>query len=131
MLGLVAQLRSRSAFPSITRTVYSLMLAALTLVQAALVRASICDELCDHRFCVFSPSVNSTITLSRSGAGAAAPMSGKLPVRACQPHTRPMVTLVLPAAVIWSTLPCSAVQSVLSGITCVSDPQVAAGNLVL
>src|SRR5436305_14250957 len=103
------------------------MLAALMLSHAARVRASMTDELWLQRFCVLSPSVKSTITLSRSGAGAAASGKGMLAVSACQPHTRPTVMLVLPAAVIWSTLALSAVQSVLIGRACTSEPQVSAG----
>src|SRR5215207_3314216 len=103
------------------------MFAALTLTQAAAVRASIDEELVLHRFCVFSPSVNRMMTLSRSGAGAAAPVNGRFNVSACQAHANPIVTLVLPAAAIASILVCIAVQSVESGIACTSDPQSAAG----
>src|SRR5215471_5256883 len=103
------------------------MFAAFTLVQAKAVRASIEDSLVLQRFCVLVPSVNSTITLSRSGAGAEASVNGRFDVRACQPHTNPIVTLVLPAACIASTLEFKAVQSVESGIAPARAPQFAAG----
>src|SRR5262245_20703582 len=106
------------------------MPAALTLVHASAVRASMFEVDVVQRFLVFSPSVSSTITLSRSGAGSVAWVNGTLGVRACQPHTRPMVTLVLPAAVIPLTLLWRAVQSLVSRIACVSDPQSAAGYFV-
>src|SRR5262245_18317714 len=70
--GLVAQLRSRSALPLITRTVYILILSALALVQTFSVRESIEDSVDDQRFCVLSPSVSTMMTLSRSGAAAGA-----------------------------------------------------------
>src|SRR5262245_55336234 len=91
------------------------MLAALTLSQAFCVRASI--ELADavQRFWVFSPSVISTITLSRSAAGAGA-LNGSFGDSSWKAQERPMVTLVLPVGVIASILACSAVQSSVSGI---------------
>src|SRR5262245_37602886 len=95
------------------------MLAALTLSQAFCVRASIdvADEV--QRFWVFSPSVISTITLSRSVAGAGA-LNGSFGDSSWKPHDNPMVTLVLPAGVISSIRALSAVQSSLSGIIAAS-----------
>src|SRR5436190_12299912 len=80
------------------------MFAAFTLVQAAAVRASIDEPLVVQRFWVLSPSVSSTITLSLSGAGSEPCVIGSLLVSARQPHTRPMVTLVLPDGFIASIL---------------------------
>src|SRR5262245_41530760 len=91
------------------------MLAALTLSQAFCVRASIEDELDDQRFWVFSPSVISTMTLSRSGAAAGA-LNGSFGDSSWKPHARPMVTLVLPDGVMASILALSAVQSSVKDI---------------
>src|SRR4051812_50204835 len=76
------------------------MLAALTLSQALLVRASIVEAVELQRFCVFSPSVINTMTLSRSGAGGGA-LNGSTGEINWKPQARPMVTLVLPAGGIW------------------------------
>jgi hypothetical protein len=67
------------------------------------VRASIevADEV--QRFWVFSPSVISTITLSRSGAGAGA-LNGSFGDSSWKAQERPMVTLVLPLGVMASIL---------------------------
>src|ERR1700752_3959480 len=111
------------------------MLSFLALVQASAVRGSICEALDDRRFCVLVPSVSSTTTLSRSGDGSAACESGRWGVSECQPHTIPMVTLVLPDACIESILllrllkPVSSSTSV-SGIIETSEPHCLAGNSV-
>src|ERR1044072_2666146 len=112
------------------------MFAFLALVQASAVRGSICESLFDQRFCVLVPSVNSTTTLSRSGEGSGACASGRLVVRDCQPHSMPIVTLVLPAAPIESILALRSVKPVVSstsvsGIIDTSDPHCLAGNSVL
>src|ERR1043166_9973982 len=109
------------------------MLAALALVQANAVRASIAEPLELQRFCVLSPSVSSTITLSLSGAGSLPWVSGSLLVSACQPHTSPMVTLVLPDACIASILELRLVKPAVSRmsvsvIIVVRPEHCAAGN---
>src|SRR4029079_15672261 len=113
------------------------MLAFFALVQASDVRASIEDSLDDQRFCVLMPSVSSTTTLSRSGDGSEACESGKFGVSECQPHSRPIVTLVLPDACIASILllrlvkPGSSSTSVSGIIDTSCDPHCLAGNSVL
>src|SRR5687768_14844688 len=97
------------------------MLAALTLSQAFCVRASIAEALELQRFWVFSPSVIRMMTLSRSVAGGGA-LNGSTGDSSWKPQARPMVTLVLPAGLIWSILAFSAVQSKDNGI-------IAAGQL--
>src|SRR6478672_1026464 len=113
------------------------MLAFLALVQASAVRGSICESLDDQRFCVLVPSVRSTTTLSRSGDGSAACDNGRFGVSECQPHSSPIVTLVLPDAAIASILLLRLVKPVLSS-TSVSgiietscEPHCLAGNSVL
>src|SRR5690349_14989210 len=91
------------------------MLAALMLSQTFCVRASIVDSVELQRFWVLVPSVRMTMTLSRSSAGAGA-LNGSTGEINWKPQARPMVTLVLPAGVMASTLEFSAVQSSLSGI---------------
>src|SRR4051794_37752502 len=93
------------------------------------------DPLVVQRFCVLSPSVNSTITLSLSGAGSVPCVSGKLLVSACQPHTNPIVTLVLPAGFMASILLLRLVNPVVSStsvrvIMLVTAEQETAGYLV-
>src|SRR5689334_16016966 len=102
----------------------------LMLLHRAVARASIDEPLVLQRFWVFWPSVRRMITLSRSDAGADPSGNGMLGVSACQPHTRPTVMLVLPAAVMPSILVLSASQLVLSGIAWTSEPHVAAGYQV-
>src|ERR1043165_8039821 len=111
------------------------MFAALALAQAAAVRASIDEPLVVQRFCVLSPSVSSTITLSLSGAGSLPWVNGSLLVNACQPHTSPIVTLVLPDACIASILELRLVKPVVSRMSVsvmivVRPEHCAAGNLV-
>src|ERR1044072_2101422 len=108
------------------------MFAALALVQAGAVRASMLDSLDDQRFCVLVPSVSSTITLSLSGAGSLPSGSGWLDVRACQPQTRPIVTLVFPGASIPLCLLLVLVKPVVSrmsvnGMSDASVPHCCAG----
>src|SRR4051794_17040310 len=91
------------------------MLAALTLSQALLVRASITEAVELQRFWVFSPSVIRMMTLSRSVAAAGA-LNGATGDINWKAQARPMVTLVLPVGFIWSILAFSAVQSSESGI---------------
>src|SRR5262245_10645333 len=113
------------------------MLAFLMLVQTNAVRASMVDSVVTFWLwrlshdSVLSPSVRMITTLSRLGAGAVPSGNGRLDVRACQAHTSPMVTLVLPLGLISSTLSLSAVQSVLSGIAFASEPQSSTGYSVL
>jgi len=77
MLGAVAQPCSRSRFPSITRTVKSLIFAFLMFSQTAAVRASIGAALVVKRFAVLSPSVSRISTFSTSERTAcAASLSG-------------------------------------------------------
>src|ERR1044072_4684825 len=108
------------------------MFAALALVQARAVPASMLDSLVDQRFCVLVPSVSSTITLSLSGAGSLPSGSGWLEVSACQAQTRPMVTLVFPAACIALILLLRLVKPVVSrmsvnGMSEASVPHCCAG----
>src|SRR5437764_1481208 len=65
------------------------MLAAFTLVQAAVVRASIVAWLVDQRFWVLSPSVSRMITLSRSGLGSKASVHGRFDVN--RPEEKPVM----------------------------------------
>src|SRR5262245_5952209 len=99
------------------------------LLQVASVRASIEAWFVYLRLLVFSPSVSRTMTCWVP-AGRAAALTGSPGVCTCQPQTRPMVWLVLPAATISSTLALSAVQSEDSGMIFASV-QFTAGKYVL
>src|SRR5438105_9966148 len=103
MFGAVAQFESSVALPSITRTTYILMFAALMLAHTAAVRASICDGTVVKRFCVFRPSVNRMMTFSTSGHTGLPSVHGSFEVNADHAHIAPMVTLVVPAGVMVST----------------------------
>src|SRR5436190_1106418 len=93
------------------------MLADLTLSHARLVRRSICCWMLENRFCVFIPSVSRMITCLVSG-GSGGVLSGPPGLSAFQPHTSPMVWLVLPLATIPSTALCSELQLLVSGTNC-------------
>src|SRR3954470_4605202 len=85
------------------------------LVQVASVRASIVAWFVLERLFVFRPSVSRMMTCwVPAGSGGA--LTGSPVDWTCQPQTRPMVWLVLPAATISSTLALSAVQSEDSGM---------------
>src|SRR5262245_874573 len=91
------------------------MPSALILLQTNLVRASISAALVVKRFCVLRPSVRNTMYLSMVFAGALPSVSGTFGVSACQPHTRPMVRLVLPSAFILPSVCLAAAQSLVRG----------------
>src|SRR5262249_50325854 len=82
------------------------------------------------RFWVFEPSVSRMITLSRSGCGSDAWVRGWVLVRACQPHTSPMVTLVFPDGFIASTLALNVAQSLVRGSASARPEHMEAGNSV-
>src|SRR5687767_13602979 len=109
------------------------MFAALMLEQTSAARESIVDELVTFvlfelfHASVLRPSVRMMMTLSRSGLGAAASLNGRAAVNACHAQTRPIVTLVLPLGLIWSTLVLSAVQSLVSGNETASEPHSSIG----
>src|SRR6185295_5205991 len=128
MFGAVAQPESKLALPSITRTTYILMFAALMLAHTAAVRASIADGVVVKRFWVFNPSVSRMMTFSTSGRTGLPSVNGSFDVSADHAHIAPMVTLVVPFGVMLSTMPSSAVQSLVSGTACASVPQFTAGK---
>src|SRR5262245_38431469 len=90
------------------------MPAALMLAHTALVRSSTLAELVYMRLSVLVPSVSTTMYLATPAAGVAS-VRGSLGVSACQAQTMPMVMLVVPYALMESTLVPSAVQSEVSG----------------
>src|SRR5262245_37906163 len=98
-------------------------------VHTCAVRASISDRvvifllLMLSQASVLSPAGRMMITLSKSGAGAAAPVYGVLDVSACQAQTSPMVTLVMPFGFMSSTLLLSFVQSNVRGCAFAISPQ--------
>src|SRR5262245_3824611 len=108
------------------------MLAAFTLVQASAVRVSIVVPLVTLVLLEFfpdsvlSPWVSRMIAFSRSGFGSDASVSGTPFDSACQAHTRPIVTLVLPFGFIESILvlrSCDLLKAGVSGIRVTSEPQ--------
>src|ERR1041384_6078782 len=90
--------------------------------QTAAVRLSIWLGLVVKRVALVRPSVSRILTFSTSGRSTCPCLNGSVGLSACQPHIMPIVTLVMPAGFMVSTLDSSAVQSVVSGRLFVRPP---------